>query len=171
MPDVAVAPVEEICSDLIRFDTTNPGGTERKAAEYVAALLSGMGLEPQVIEAEPGRSNVVARVGGTSSGEPGLLVQGHLDTVPADAAAWSRHPLSGDIADGCVWGRGAVDMKNAVAMTLAAVGGALAEGRRPRRDLVLAFLADEETGGKLGAGHLVAEHPDLFEGCGAAVGE
>ncbi|WUH99791.1 M20/M25/M40 family metallo-hydrolase [Spirillospora sp. NBC_00431] len=171
MPDLALAPVEEICSDLIRFDTTNPGGTERKAAEYVAALLSDMGLEPQVVEAEPGRTNVVARVAGTDPGASALLIQGHLDTVPADAAAWSRHPLSGDIADGHVWGRGAVDMKNAVAMTLAAVGGALAAGRRPRRDLVLAFLADEETGGKLGAGHLVAERPDLFEGCGAAIGE
>ncbi|GAA4239789.1 M20/M25/M40 family metallo-hydrolase [Actinomadura meridiana] len=166
MPDVA-----EICSDLIRFDTTNPGGTERKAAEYVAALLSGMGLEPTIIEAEPGRTNLVARIAGTDSTLPALLVQGHLDTVPADASAWSRHPLSGDIADGHVWGRGAVDMKNAVAMTLAAVEGALAAGRRPRRDIVLAFLADEETGGKLGAGHLVTEHPDLFEGCGAAVGE
>ncbi|RKS78983.1 acetylornithine deacetylase/succinyl-diaminopimelate desuccinylase-like protein [Actinomadura pelletieri DSM 43383] len=165
------APVEEICSDLIRFDTTNPGGTERKAAEYVASLLTDMGLQPQIIEAEPGRTNVVTRVSGTDPDAPALLVQGHLDTVPADASAWSRHPHSGDIADGHVWGRGAVDMKNAVAMTLAAVGGALAAGRRPRRDLVLAFLADEETGGKLGAGHLVTEHPDLFEGCAAAIGE
>ncbi|MGH3243028.1 MAG: M20/M25/M40 family metallo-hydrolase, partial [Spirillospora sp.] len=117
MPDatvapVAVAPVEEICSDLIRFDTTNPGGTERKAAEYVAALLSDMGLEPQVIEAEPGRTNIVARVAGTDPDASALLIQGHLDTVPADATAWSRHPFSGDIADGHVWGRGAVDMKN-----------------------------------------------------------
>ncbi|TYK51273.1 M20/M25/M40 family metallo-hydrolase [Actinomadura decatromicini] len=164
-------PVEEICSDLIRFDTSNPGSSERKAAEYVAALLSGMGLEPRIIEAEPGRSNVVARVSGTDPGLPALLIQGHLDTVPADASAWTRDPHGGDIADGHVWGRGAVDMKNAVAMTLAAVGGTFARGRRPRRDLVLAFLADEETGGKLGAGHLVAEHADLFEGCGAAIGE
>ncbi|TDB89635.1 M20/M25/M40 family metallo-hydrolase [Actinomadura sp. KC216] len=170
MPDQP-APVEEICSDLIRFDTTNPGGTERKAAEYVAALLSDMGLEPQVIEAEPGRTNVVARVAGTDPGAPALLIQGHLDTVPADASDWSRHPHSGDIADGHVWGRGAVDMKNAVAMTLAAARGTLTAGRRPRRDLVLAFLADEETGGRLGAGHLVTEHPDLFEGCAAAIGE
>ncbi|TDD84032.1 M20/M25/M40 family metallo-hydrolase [Actinomadura rubrisoli] len=164
-------PVEEICSDLIRFDTSNPGANERKAAEYVAALLSGMGLDPRVIEAEPGRGNVVARVPGTDPSAPALLIQGHLDTVPADPAAWSRHPHSGDIADGHVWGRGAVDMKNAVAMTLSAFGTALAGGRRPRRDIVLAFLADEETGGRLGAGHLVSEHPDLFEGCAAAIGE
>ncbi|MBT2207872.1 MULTISPECIES: M20/M25/M40 family metallo-hydrolase [Actinomadura] len=166
-----MAEVEEICADLIRFDTTNPGGREREAAEYVATLLSDMGLDPKVIEAEPGRSNVVARVPGTDPSLPALLVQGHLDTVPAQAADWSRHPLSGDIADGHVWGRGAVDMKNAVAMTLSAFGTALAEGRRPRRDIVLAFVADEETGGRLGAGHLVAEHADLFEGCRAAIGE
>ncbi|QXJ25167.1 M20/M25/M40 family metallo-hydrolase [Actinomadura graeca] len=165
------APVEEICSDLIRFDTSNPGGREREAAEYVAGLLAGMGLDPRVIEAEPGRSNVVARVAGTDPEAPALLVQGHLDTVPADPGGWTRHPRGGEIADGHVWGRGAVDMKNAVAMTLAAVGAELAAGRRPRRDLVLAFVADEETGGRLGAGHLVAEHADLFEGCRAAIGE
>ncbi|RBQ16156.1 hypothetical protein DP939_31545 [Spongiactinospora rosea] len=164
-------PVEEICADLIRFDTTNPGADERDAAEYVAGLLASAGLSPALFEAEPRRTNVVARFAGTEPGLPALLVQGHLDTVPADPAAWSVHPRAGEIRDGQVWGRGAVDMKNAVAMTLAAVGRMAAAGVRPRRDIVLAFVADEETGGTLGAGYLVNEHPELFEGCAACVGE
>jgi acetylornithine deacetylase/succinyl-diaminopimelate desuccinylase-like protein len=164
-------PVEQICSDLIRFDTTNPGSAERDAAEYVATLLSDWGLEPVLLESAARRSNVVARIPGTDSSAPALLVQGHLDTVPADAAEWSRHPHSGDVADGFVWGRGAVDMKNALAMTLSAVGGMLADGRRPARDVVLAFVADEEAGGRLGAAYLVEEHRELFDGCAASIGE
>ncbi|MDF5751660.1 M20/M25/M40 family metallo-hydrolase [Spongiactinospora sp. TRM90649] len=164
-------PVEEICADLIRFDTSNPGADERDAAEYVAALLAGMGLDPVLLEAEPRRTNVVTRIEGTEPGLPALLVQGHLDTVPADPSAWTVHPRGGEIRDGQVWGRGAVDMKNAVAMTLAATGRLLAAGARPRRDIVLAFVADEETGGVHGAGYLVNEHPELFEGCAACLGE
>jgi acetylornithine deacetylase/succinyl-diaminopimelate desuccinylase-like protein len=166
-----VPPVAQICSDLIRFETTNPGADERGAAEYVATLLSDWGLSPVLLESEARRSNVVARVPGTDPGAPALLVQGHLDVVPADAGEWKTHPHSGEVADGFVWGRGAVDMKNAVAMTLAAVGGALAAGRRPPRDVVLAFVADEEAGGRLGAGYLVEKHRDLFDGCAAAIGE
>ncbi|WP_033295606.1 M20/M25/M40 family metallo-hydrolase [Amycolatopsis jejuensis] len=164
-------PVEEICSDLIRFDTTNPGSNERPAAEYVAAFLADLGLEPAVYEQIPGRTNIVARWPGRDPELPALLVQGHLDTVPADAAAWSVDPHSGEIADGYVWGRGAVDMKNAVAMTLSAVDTTVANGQQPERDVVLAFLADEETGGEHGAGYLVRHHPELFEGCQAAIGE
>jgi acetylornithine deacetylase/succinyl-diaminopimelate desuccinylase-like protein len=170
-PPRGVPPVEQICSDLIRFDTTNPGSAERGAAEYVATLLSDWGLEPVLLESASQRSNVVVRIPGTDSGAPALLVQGHLDTVPADDSEWSKHPHSGEVADGFVWGRGAVDMKNALAMTLSAVGGMLADGRRPPRDVVLAFVADEEAGGRLGAAYLVEEHRDLFDGCAAAIGE
>ncbi|WP_131735476.1 M20/M25/M40 family metallo-hydrolase [Actinomadura roseirufa] len=170
-PGGVLPPVERICSDLIRFDTGNPGGNEREAAEYVAECLARTGVEPVVLEAAQGRGNVVARVPGDDPSAPALLIQGHLDTVPAEPELWSKHPHSGDISDGCVWGRGAVDMKNAVAMTLAALDRLLASGRRPRRDLVLAFVADEETGGREGAAFLVHEHRDLFEGCAVALGE
>lgn len=163
--------VAEICSDLIRFDTTNPGKVERAAAEYVACFLADLGLEPVVLESEPGRSNVVARLAGDDPLAPALLVHGHLDTVPAVVEEWTHHPHGGEIVDGRVWGRGAVDMKNAVAMDLAAVAELVARGRRPKRDLVLAFVADEESGGHAGARFLVREHPELFEGCRVAIGE
>ena len=167
--------VAAICRDLIRIDTTNPGDHsgpgERKAAEHVAALLSGVGLEPTVLESHPGRASVVARIAGEDSSRPGLLIHGHLDVVPADAADWRRHPFSGEVADGCVWGRGAVDMKDMDAMILAVVRQRLREGRRPPRDVVLAFTADEEAGGSWGARWLVDNHPGLFEGVTEAIGE
>lgn len=168
---VARPRVAEICSDLIRFDTTNPGRVERAAGEYVASFLADLGLEPVVLESEPGRSNVVARLAGDDPAAPAMLVHGHLDTVPAVAEEWTYHPHGGEIVDGRVWGRGAVDMKNAVAMYLAAVAELAARGRRPKRDIVLAFVADEETGGRAGARFLVHEHPELFEGCLVAIGE
>ncbi|MCU1677279.1 MAG: hypothetical protein JWM93_2037, partial [Frankiales bacterium] len=150
--------VVEICRDLIRIDTSNPGPGERKAAEYVATRLSNAGLEPQVLESEPGRASVVARWAGQDSSRPGLLIHGHLDVVPADAADWSVDPFAGEIADGCLWGRGAVDMKNMDAMVLALLDRWTAEGRRPPRDVVLTFCADEEMGGVLGSQFLAREH-------------
>ena len=114
-----------ICRDLIRIDTSNPGDHsgpgERKAAEHVAALLSEAGLEPQILESHPGRASVVARITGEDPSRPALLIHGHLDVVPANAADWRHDPFSGEIADGCVWGRGAVDMKDMDAMILAVV--------------------------------------------------
>jgi acetylornithine deacetylase/succinyl-diaminopimelate desuccinylase-like protein len=167
--------VAALCSDLIRIDTTNPGDHsgpgERTAAERVAALLAEVGLEPAVLESHPGRASVVARISGTDPGRPALLIHGHLDVVPADAADWQVHPFSGEVQDGCVWGRGAVDMKDMDAMILAVVRQRLREGRRPPRDVVLAFLADEEAGGTYGARWLVDNHPDLFEGVTEAIGE
>ncbi|MFG1647381.1 M20/M25/M40 family metallo-hydrolase [Amycolatopsis sp. NPDC049252] len=161
----------EICADLIRFDTTNRGGgdaePERPAAEYVAAFLDGLGIPSKIYEAAPGRASVIARVAGTDPSLPALLVQGHLDVVPADAADWSVPPFSGEVRDGFLWGRGATDMKDFVAMVLAALAG----GVRPRRDVVLAFVADEEDRGDYGAHWLVATHPELFEGCAAAISE
>ena len=167
--------VAGLASELIQIDTTNPGDHsgpgERAAAEYVAALLSQAGLEPKIYESHPKRASVVARIEGTDSSRPALLIHGHLDVVPADAADWRVPPFSGDIADGCVWGRGAVDMKDFDAITLAVVRQRLAEGRRPPRDIVLAFLADEEAGGSWGARWLVDNHPELFEGVTEAIGE
>jgi len=173
--------VVRFCQELIRIDTTNTGDTltsagEQAAAEYVAELLAEVGLEPVVHSSAPGRTSVVARfpAAPAPAGQPSrgaLLIHGHLDVVPADAGEWSVHPFSGEIRDGYVWGRGAVDMKDFDAMVLATVRRMRREGRTPPRDLVLAFLADEEAGGTLGAHWLVDHHPDLFEGCTEAIGE
>jgi acetylornithine deacetylase/succinyl-diaminopimelate desuccinylase-like protein len=167
-------------ADLIRIDTTNRGGgdaRERPAAEYVAARLAEAGLEPALLESAPGRANVVVRVSGTGSQDGAgarqgaLLLHGHLDVVPADPADWSVHPFSGEIRDGVLWGRGAVDMKNADAVLLALVSEWARSGRRPRRDVVLAFTADEEDTAEFGARWLVERHAGLFEGCTEAIGE
>ena len=168
---MAEVDVVSLCADLIRFDTTNRGGGdsegERDAAEYVAEFLGRHGVSAQILESAPGRANVVARIPGADRSLPALLVQGHLDVVPADAAEWSVPPFSGEVRDGYLWGRGAVDMKDFCAMVLASV----ASGLQPRRDLVLAFVADEEDRGDYGAHWLVEKHPELFEGCVAAISE
>ena len=161
-------------AELIRFDTTNRGGgdaRERPAAEYVAGLLAEAGLEPVLLEAAAHRANVVARVSGTDQGRPALLLHGHLDVVPAEPSQWSVHPFAGEIRDGVLWGRGAVDMKNADAVMLAVVRDWARTGRRPERDIVLAFTADEEDTAEFGARFLVERHRELFEGCTEAVGE
>jgi acetylornithine deacetylase/succinyl-diaminopimelate desuccinylase-like protein len=175
MSTTAEDEVVSLASDLIRIDTTNAGDNagpgERAAAEHVAALLADVGVEPVLLESAPRRTTVVARIEGADRSRPGLLIHGHLDVVPADAADWQRHPLSGEIAGDCVWGRGAVDMKDMDAMMLAVVRQRLRDGRPPARDLVLAFLADEEAGGDYGAGWLVDSHPEHFEGVTEAIGE
>lgn len=167
--------VVDLCRELIRIDTSNygdhSGPGERKAAEYVAEQLAEVGLEPKIFESHPGRASTVARIEGTDPSRPALLIHGHLDVVPANAADWTHHPFSGEVADGCVWGRGAVDMKDMDAMTLAVVRDRLRSGRRPPRDIVLAFLADEEAGGTYGARHLVDNHPELFEGVTEGISE
>ncbi|MFI9599726.1 M20/M25/M40 family metallo-hydrolase [Streptomyces sp. NPDC052043] len=161
-------------SDLIRIDTTNRGGgdcRERPASEYAAERLAGAGLEPVLLERTPGRTNVVARIEGTDPSADALLVHGHLDVVPARAEDWSVHPFSGEIRDGVVWGRGAVDMKNMDAMILAVVRAWARQGLRPRRDVVIAFTADEEASAEDGSGFLADRHADLFEGCTEGVSE
>jgi acetylornithine deacetylase/succinyl-diaminopimelate desuccinylase-like protein len=167
--------VVELCSDLIRIDSTNAGDNngpgERKAAEYVAGKLAEVGLEPRILESDTGRASVIARIEGSGPERDALLLHGHLDVVPFDAADWRHHPLSGEIADGCVWGRGAVDMKDMDAMILAVARQRLSEGRRPPRDIVLAFTADEEAGGHYGAQWLVENHREVFDGCTEAIGE
>jgi acetylornithine deacetylase/succinyl-diaminopimelate desuccinylase-like protein len=164
-----VSDVAEFTADLIRFDTTNRGGgdgCERPAAEYVAARLTEAGLEPVLLESAKGRANVVARIAGRHPGNA-LLLHGHLDVVPAEPADWTVHPFSGEIRDGVLWGRGAVDMKGAVAVLLAIAR----DLPTPEHDIVLAFTADEEDTAEFGARFLVEKHADLFEGCTVAVGE
>ena len=171
----AAEEVVSICRDLIRMDTSNYGDDsgpgERVAAEHVAGLLDEVGLDVEVFEREKNRTNVVARIPGADSSRPPLLVHGHLDVVPAQASDWQLDPFAGEIRDDCLWGRGAVDMKDMDAIILACVRSMLREGRRPPRDVVLAFLADEEAGGTHGAQWLVREHRSLFEGVDAAVSE
>jgi acetylornithine deacetylase/succinyl-diaminopimelate desuccinylase-like protein len=164
-----------ICRDLIRIDTTNPGDHsgpgERRAAEYVAALLAEVGIEATILESHPKRASVVARIAGEDSSRPALLMHGHLDVVPANAADWQVDPFSGEIRDGCVWGRGAVDMKDMDAMILSVIRQRMRENRRPPRDVVLAFTADEEAGSTWGARFLAEQHPGVFEGVTEAIGE
>jgi acetylornithine deacetylase/succinyl-diaminopimelate desuccinylase-like protein len=169
--------VVELCSELIRIDSTNTGDPatvtgEREAAEYVAAKLAEVGYEVETVESgAPRRDNVFCRLKGSDPTRGALLVHGHLDVVPADPAEWSVHPFSGAVQDGYVWGRGAVDMKDMVAMTLAVARQFKRDGVVPPRDIVFAFVADEEAGGAYGAGWLVENRPDLFSGCTEAVGE
>ncbi|MGW0311176.1 M20/M25/M40 family metallo-hydrolase [Streptomyces flavidovirens] len=171
---LALDEVVTFTSDLIRIDTTNRGGgdcRERPAAEYVAERLAEAGLAPLLLERTPGRTNVVARIAGTDPSADALLVHGHLDVVPAEPADWSVHPFSGEVRDGVVWGRGAIDMKNMDAMVLAVVRAWARSGTRPRRDIVLAFTADEEASAVDGSGFLADTHPELFEGCTEGISE
>ncbi|MEV1129616.1 M20/M25/M40 family metallo-hydrolase [Agromyces sp. NPDC049794] len=165
----------EIARDLIRFDTSNYGegkaNGEREAAEYVEAKLAELGLAPHLFESEPRRTSVVARVPGRNPEKPALVLHGHLDVVPADARNWSVDPFAGEIREGMLWGRGAVDMKNMDAMMLTALGDIIGAGSLPEREIVVAFFADEEAGGGLGASWLVDHHPELFAGATEAISE
>ena len=169
--------VVELVSRLIRFDTSNTGELEttkgeRECAEWVAAQLEEVGYETTYVESgAPGRGNVFARLPGADTSRGALLIHGHLDVVPAEPADWSVHPFSGAIEDGYVWGRGAIDMKDMVGMALALARQFKVEGTVPPRELVFAFLADEEAGGTYGSHWLVEHRPDLFEGVTEAVGE
>ena len=163
--------VVELCSELIRFDTSNPTSSERAAAEWVTGKLDEVGVASRLYESDPGRASVVTRVEGTDRSRPALLLHGHLDVVPADPTEWSVHPFSGEERDGFIWGRGAIDMKDMNAMLLALVRQWARTGERPPRDVVVAFVADEEAGGIKGARFLVDNHPDEFEGCTEAVSE
>jgi acetylornithine deacetylase/succinyl-diaminopimelate desuccinylase-like protein len=174
-PDPA-SEVVDLCRDLIRIDSTNygdgSGPGERQAAEYVAARLTEVGLEPVLLESAPRRTSVVLRLPGADPVRTdALLLHGHLDVVPAEPKTWRYDPWAAEVAEGCVWGRGAVDMKDMDAMILAVVRDRVRTGRLPARPVVVCFTADEEAGGVLGAQWLVREHPHLFEGCTEAVGE
>ena len=168
--------VVDLCRDLIRIDTTNYGDNsgpgERAAAEYVATSLADVGVEGTIYESEPGRASLVARIEGSDPNRTdALLMQGHLDVVPAAAEEWKHHPFSAEVAEDCIWGRGAVDMKNMDAMILSVIRHRLRTGRRPARPIVLAFLADEEAGGAKGAHWMVDNHAEWFDGCTDGVSE
>jgi acetylornithine deacetylase/succinyl-diaminopimelate desuccinylase-like protein len=163
--------VVELLVDLIRINTSNPTHPERPAAEWVAGKLDEVGIQSRIIEAAPGRASTIARIEGSDSSRPPLLIHGHLDVVPADASEWSVDPFAGEIKDGCIWGRGAIDMKDMDAMTLALVREWARSGKKPPRDIVLAFVSDEEAGGRQGAHYLVDNHADLFADCTEAISE
>ncbi len=169
------ADVVDFCSRLIRFDTSNYGNGdsrgERPAAEWVAEVLFDAGYSPVVLESAPSRASTVVRIPGADREAPALLVHGHLDVVPAEAADWAFDPFSGDVRDGSIWGRGALDMKDMDAMMLAVACAFGRTGYVPPRDIVLAFVADEEDTGEFGAGFLARNHPDLFAGVTTAIGE
>lgn len=174
-PNTELEETAAIARDLIRFDTSNYGegkaNGEREAAEYVEAELAALGLAPQLFESEPRRTSVVARVPGRDPEKPALVLHGHLDVVPADARNWSIDPFGGEIRDGMLWGRGAVDMKDMDAMMLTALRDIIGAGSLPEREIVVAFFADEEAGGGLGASWLVDHHPELFAGATTAISE
>jgi acetylornithine deacetylase/succinyl-diaminopimelate desuccinylase-like protein len=164
-----VTPVE-LLRQLIRFDTTNPPGNEGACIEFLRDVLEEAGLETEVYAKEPDRPNLVTRLAGSGSGEP-LLLYGHVDVVTTAGQRWQRPPFGGDLVDGYVWGRGALDMKGGVAMLVSAFLRARSEGLQPRGDLILAVLSDEEAGGDAGARFLVEDHAHLFEGVRFALGE
>ena len=164
----------QICQDLIRIPSVNFGegrGDEKAVADYVVASLAEVNIVATIYESAPGRCNVMARFPGRDSNRPGLVVHGHLDVVPVNADDWSVDPFCGDIIDGMIWGRGAVDMKNMNAMILATVREWSRTGYVPPRDIVLAFFADEEAGSIYGSHWMVDKHPKLFAGCTEAVSE
>ena len=163
-----------ICQELIRFPSVNYGegrGDERAIAAYVVESLAEVGITANTYESAPNRVNVVAKIKGSDSSRAGLVVHGHIDVVPAEAKDWSVDPFSGEIKDGFIWGRGAVDMKNVDAMILAIVRKWAREGYVPPRDIVLAFFADEEAGSEFGSRYMTANHPEVFAGCSEAVSE
>ncbi len=168
------AEVETICRDLIRIDTTNygdgSGPGERLAAEYVAGLLSDVGIESELFEPSERRTSLVARWGDPESTDR-LLVHGHLDVVPAAKQDWKMDPFSGEVADGYLWGRGAVDMKDFDAAILSVVRARAGAGELPKRAVTLVFTADEEAGSKAGAHAIVDQRPQWLEGCTEGVGE
>ena len=158
----------ELLQRLIRFDTSNPPGGERACIEWTRQLLEGCGCDLQMVARDPERPNLIVRLRGEGRA-PALLMQGHVDVVPA-TGNWSRPPFGGEVADGYVWGRGALDMKGGVAMMLAAFLQA-AEAGTPPGDVVLCLLCDEEAGGDYGARFVVENHAELFDGVRYAIGE
>ena len=160
----------ELLRRLIRFDTTNPPGNEAECMEFVRRLLEDAGVETELYAREPGRPNLVARLPGKGSGKP-LLLQGHVDVVTTAGQNWARPPFGGDVVDGYVWGRGAIDMKGGVAMLVSAFLRAARGEIEPAGDVLLVLLCDEEAGGDFGAKFLVEEHAHLFAGIEYALGE
>lgn len=176
-PANPVDEVVDLVSTLIRFDTSNTGDPattkgEGECARWVAAQLEEVGYTCEYVEAgAPNRGNVFARLAGADPNRGTLMIHGHLDVVPAEPADWSVHPFSGAVHDGYVWGRGAVDMKDMCGMMIAVARHFKRAGIVPPRDLLFAFVSDEEHGGTYGANWLVDNRPDLFDGVTEAIGE
>jgi acetylornithine deacetylase/succinyl-diaminopimelate desuccinylase-like protein len=176
-PSAAEQEVVQLCSELIQIESVNTGDPdtigdgEARAARYLQQKLEEVGYETTYVEAVPGRGNVIARLQGADPSRGALLIHGHVDVVPADATEWTVDPFSGAVRDGYVWGRGAVDMKDMVAMTVAVARDFKRTGYVPPRDLIFAFMSDEEAGSALGSQWLVDHHPELFEGATEAVSE
>jgi acetylornithine deacetylase/succinyl-diaminopimelate desuccinylase-like protein len=166
--------VVKICQDLIRIPSVNYGdgkGDEKAVAQYIVNSLAEVGITATIFESAPNRCNVIAHLEGADTSRPGLVVHGHIDVVPANAADWSVDPFSAEIKDGMIWGRGAVDMKNVDAMILAIVRNWARKGYKPPRNIVLAFFADEEAGMTYGSRWMAAHHPEVFAGCTEAISE
>ena len=164
----------QILQEMIRIPSVNHGegkGDEEAIAKYVAGKLAEVGIKSELIETGPKRVNVVARIPGEDTSRPGLVVHGHLDVVPANAADWQVDPFGGVLKDGYVWGRGAVDMKDADAMFLAIVRSWARTGFVPPRNILLVFFADEEAGSSYGSRWLVANRPEIFDGYSEAISE
>ena len=166
--------VVKLCQELIQIPSVNFGegkGDEKAAAEYVAAKMKEVGIQSKIYESAPNRCSVVARIEGKDKSRPGLVVNGHLDVVPANAADWSVDPFSGAIKDGCIWGRGAVDMKNMDAMILAVIRLWARYSYQPERTIVIVFFGDEEAGGIYGSRWMAERHPEVFAGCSETISE
>jgi acetylornithine deacetylase/succinyl-diaminopimelate desuccinylase-like protein len=162
--------VVELTQQLVRFDTTNPPGNEAGCLKHLADLLTGAGLDCRLLGPTADRPNLIARLPGRNSAPP-LLLHGHLDVVPVAGQRWSRPPFEAELADGCVWGRGTVDMKGGVAMMVGALLRMIAAGEQPAGTVLLALVSDEEAGSQTGAHYLVREHPELFDGVRYGIGE
>ena len=163
-----------LCQEMIRIPSVNYGeakGDERKIAEYVSAKLSEVGISNEVIESAKNRCNVVARIPGKNPKLPGLVVHGHIDVVPVNEKDWSIDPFGGEIKDGFIWGRGAVDMKDMDAMILATVRMWQRIKYQPERNILLVFFGDEEAGSTYGSRWLVKNRPEIFAGYSEAVSE
>jgi acetylornithine deacetylase/succinyl-diaminopimelate desuccinylase-like protein len=160
----------ELLQHLIRFNTTNPPGNEVTCIRYINDLLQTAGIETTILAKDDNRPNLIARIPGNGTAPP-LLLQGHVDVVTTAKQAWDHDPFAGELIDGYVWGRGALDMKGGVAMMLAAFLRAHAEGTELPGDLIFTSLSDEEDGGDYGVKFLVEQHPEQFEGVRYAIGE
>jgi acetylornithine deacetylase/succinyl-diaminopimelate desuccinylase-like protein len=165
-----VTDVVELTRTLIRFDTTNPPGDEGECIAHVEQLVAAAGAETRLVARSETRPNLVARVRGDGSARP-LLLYGHADVVTTEGQQWAHPPFAGELVDDVVWGRGAVDMKGGVAMLVDVFTRAARGEIRPRGDVILCVVSDEEGGGDLGARFLVERHPELFEGVRHAIGE
>ncbi|MCU0506024.1 MAG: M20/M25/M40 family metallo-hydrolase [Chloroflexi bacterium] len=170
MTDVSGPDPRALLAALVRFPTVNPPGSERECVLYCRDVLAGTGIETRVLALDPDRPSLVARVAGRGDAPP-LLLHGHVDVVPTEGQAWSVPPFEALERDGFVWGRGTLDDKASVAMMLAAAIRAHRGDPTPAGDVILAIVPDEEAGGRLGAGFLVDDHPDLFDGVRFALGE